>query len=232
MKLEGRTALVTGAARGIGRTLAEALAGAGARVVGLDVASTDVPFELREGDVTSEDSVASALDGLNRIDILVSNAGIFPSKPFLETTLEDWRRVMSINLEGAFIVTKAALPRMIPGGWGRIVYISSSTVWLGVPTLVPYVASKMGLIGLTRSLAAEFSEHGITVNAITPGLTETQTALESGVGQFFDMVVANQLVKRRQQPADLVSTVLWLCDPATEFVTGQTVNVDGGFAKH
>jgi 3-oxoacyl-[acyl-carrier protein] reductase len=139
---------------------------------------------------------------------------------------------MALNLDGTFVVTRAALPHLKRGGWGRIVNVSSSTVWLGVPGLVPYVTSKMGLIGFTRTLAPELGEHGITVNAITPGLIETETALSGGVGAFFDFVVENQVVKRRQQPEDLITTVLYLCADASGFVTGQTINVEGGMSKH
>jgi NAD(P)-dependent dehydrogenase (short-subunit alcohol dehydrogenase family) len=139
---------------------------------------------------------------------------------------------MQLNLDGTFVTVQAALPHLRRAGWGRVVVISSSTVWSGVPTLVPYVTTKAGLIGFTRALATELADTGITVNAITPGLIDTETVRASWVGQQFDWVVESQAVKRRQTPEDLASTLLYLCDPGSEFVTGQTINVDGGMAKH
>jgi NAD(P)-dependent dehydrogenase (short-subunit alcohol dehydrogenase family) len=162
----------------------------------------------------------------------VANAGRYPSTPFDDVTLEEWRELMQLNLDGTFVTVQAALPHLRRAGWGRVVVISSSTVWSGVPTLVPYVTTKAGLIGFTRALATELADTGITVNAITPGLIDTETVRASWVGQQFDWVVESQAVKRRQTPEDLASTLLYLCDPGSEFVTGQTINVDGGMAKH
>ena len=244
-ELAGRTALVTGAARGLGQSFCIALADAGAAVAGLDVAPLDRtanlldargPFHAVQADVTDSDAlgpaIAGAVDGLGGLDILVANAGAYPTGAFEETTLDDWRALLRLNLDGTFLTVQAALPHLKRSDAGRIVVISSSTVWLGVPTMVAYVTTKMALIGFVRSLAAEVGEHGITVNAITPGLVETETTLGSSVGEMFDMVVGNQIVARRQQPEDLSSTLVYLCDPATSFVTGQTINVDGGYAKH
>jgi 3-oxoacyl-[acyl-carrier protein] reductase len=244
--LDGRVAWVTGAAGGLGATFCVGLARAGARVAGTDVVALEETAALVEAvggeflgieaDATDPDATDRARDEIverfGGLHVLVANAGVFPSQPFEALTLDEWRRVTQLNLDGTFLSARAAVAPMRAAGWGRIVVISSSTVWIGAPTLVPYVTTKMGLIGFTRALAVELGELGITVNAITPGLTETQRALESWVGQHFDVVVQTQAVKRREQPDDLVSTLLYLCDEGSAMVTGQTINVDGGAAKH
>ena len=241
--LAGRAALITGSAAGIGQTLAIALAQAGASVAGVDVdeqaetarkvAELGGSFLALSADVTDPAAIKAACDTaageLGKLEIVVANAGIYPVTPFDTVTYEEWRRIMTVNLDGTFLTVQAALPHLKQAGWGRIVVISSGSIWIGIPTLVPYITSKAGLIGFTRALAAEIGEFGITVNAITPGLTETETA----VSVFDDWgVVEEQIVKRRQQPGDLVSALLFLCDPGSGFITGQTVNVDGGKAKH
>lgn len=244
--LAGRVALVTGAAGGLGRAFCAGLAGAGAAVAGVDLAEqggTERAVEEAGGryvaitaDVTDPEAMrracAVAAERLGGIHVVVANAGAFPSIPFEEMSHQAWRDVLTLNLDGTFLTVQAALPHLRSAGWGRVVVVSSSTVWMGVPTLVAYVTTKMGLIGFTRSLAVEIGEHGITVNAITPGLTETERVLESWVGEQFDWVVQSQVVKRREQPEDLVSTLLYLCDERSAFITGQTINVDGGLAKH
>lgn len=139
---------------------------------------------------------------------------------------------MEVNLDGVANTVRAVLPAMREAGYGRVVVVSSGTVWFGAPELVPYVSSKAALLGFVRSLAAEVSEAGITVNAITPGLIATEGVKAGPISDMIDDIVAGQLVKRPQRPEDLASTLLWLASPATSFVTGQTINVDGGFAKH
>lgn len=244
--LEGRVALVTGAAKGIGRALATTLAQSGVAVVGFDIADLSVTestvaetggrFLPIVGDVTDPDALraatANAVDRYGKLEIVVANAGAYPSAPFDQVEAQAWRRLMELNLDGVFHTVQAALPYLTSVGWGRIVVISSSTVWMGVSTLVPYVTTKAGLIGFVRALAVEVGEHGITVNAITPGLVETETVLASWVGEQFDWVVSSQVVKRRMQPSDLASTLLYLCSPESSMITGQTINVDGGLAKH
>jgi len=238
-RLAGRTALVTGAAGGLGRAFCGALAEAGAAVAAVDVAELGPPadaFLPLRADVRDPEAMRLACDRATEhfgsLEIVVANAGRYPSTPFDQVTLEDWRELMRLNLDGTFVTVQSALGHLRRAGWGRIVVISSSTVWTGVPTLVPYVTTKAGLIGFTRALATELADTGITVNAMTPGLTDTETVRTSWVGEQFDWVVANQAVKRRERPEDLTSTLLYLCDPASEFVTGQTINVDGGMAKH
>jgi NAD(P)-dependent dehydrogenase (short-subunit alcohol dehydrogenase family) len=245
-RVEGRTAVVTGSARGLGLEFCAALATEGAAmVVGVDVADQDATrarveaaggtFLAITADITSErecTSVAAQVQEVGGATILVNNAGIFPVVPFLETTLEEWRRIHTLNVEGTFLVTRALLPQLLAAGWGRIVNVSSAVVWLGPPGMVAYTASKAALIGMTRALASELGDTGVTVNAITPGLTRTQTALDTAVNEQFPHVVDNQAVPRAEEATDLTSVLLFLCDEGSAFVTGQSINVDGGFAKH
>jgi len=239
--METRTALVTGAAQGLGQEFAVALAGRGYRVAGLDlVPQTETAGRVLDyvelvGDVTDEDQVQAGLerviDQFGTLHVVVNNAGVYPAKPFEETTAEDWRRVMRVNLEAPFLVTRAALPHLKAAGWGRIVNIVSAAVFTAPPTMVPYVASKMGLIGFTRALAAALGADGITVNAIAPTMVRTATAERTvGADGGFELLRAQQVVQRTQVPSDLVSTLLYVVDEGSGFLTGQTLNVSGGSA--
>ena len=167
------------------------------------------------------------------LHVVVNNAGIYPPIPFTDTTLDDWHRIMSVNLDGPFLVTHAALPHLRQAGWGRIVNVVSAVVFLGPPDLVAYTTSKAGLVGFTRALATELGPENITVNAISPGLTRTATAAgTTGANGGFERVRDLQCVPRVEEPEDLVSTLLYVCDKGSGFLTGQTINVDGGSAKH
>jgi 3-oxoacyl-[acyl-carrier protein] reductase len=167
------------------------------------------------------------------LHIVVNNAGIYPSIAFEDTTIEDWRRIMRLNLEGPFNVTQAALPHLRAAGWGRVVNITSAVVFLGPPDMVAYTTSKAGLVGFTRALAGAVGEDGITVNAIAPGLTRTATAARTvGAGGGFERVQGLQVIPRVEEAGDLVSTLMYVCDEGSGFLTGQTINVDGGSAKH
>lgn len=241
-----RVALVTGAAGGLGRVFSAAFAREGIAVAGVDIvdmAETRESVESSGGqflavtaDLTDPDQATTAVDraaeGYGRLDICVNNAGIFPLVPFLDTTPAEWRRIMSLNLDGMFYVTHAAVPWLARSPAARIVNIASAVVWLGPPGMVAYTASKGGVIGFTRALSSELGPLNITVNAITPSMIPTETAISTGVTRDLDRVVAGQSVARIQQPEDLVSTLLYLCDPASSFVTGSAINVDGGHAKH
>jgi 3-oxoacyl-[acyl-carrier protein] reductase len=243
----GRVAVVTGAARGLGQEFAVALAASGHSVAGWDVADlgatadrvAEVGGELLADtvDVTVPEQVAAATEHVVRhfgaLHIVVNNAGIYPPITFSDTTIEDWRRVMRLNLEGPFLVTHAALPHLVAAGWGRVVNIVSAVVFIGPPDLVAYTTSKAGLVGFTRALANAVGADGVTVNAIAPGLTSTATAAAStGADGGFQRVLASQAVPRTEQPADLVSTLLYVCGEGSGFLTGQTINVDGGSAMH
>jgi 3-oxoacyl-[acyl-carrier protein] reductase len=241
--LVSRVAVVSGAANGLGRVFSVALAAEGIAVVGVDVADLSVtekkiiPNGGRFLPITTDpeqmqQAARHAAAELGGIDICVCNAGVYPVIPFEDTTVEDWRRIMSVNLDGTFYLTRAVLPYLKRSAAGRIVLIASAVVWLGPPGMVAYTASKAALIGYARALASELGPFGITVNAITPSMIPTETAISTGVTRSLDRVVAGQAIGRAQQPEDLVSTLLYLCDPASAFVTGSAINVDGGFAKH
>ncbi|MEV6174628.1 SDR family oxidoreductase [Streptomyces sp. NPDC051954] len=237
--METRTALVTGAAQGLGQEFAVALAGRGYRVAGLDLvpqpvtAAKVLDYVELIGDVADESTVEEGLehviDRFGTLHVVVNNAGVYPQAPFEDTTIEEWRRIMRVNLEAPFLVTRAALPYLKAAGWGRIVNIASEAVLSAPPTMVPYVASKMGLIGFTRALAAALGPYAITVNAIAPGMVRTATAERTvGADGGFEHVRARQAVPHTQQPADLVSTLLYVVDESSGFLTGQTLNVSGG----
>ncbi|MFJ8027749.1 SDR family NAD(P)-dependent oxidoreductase [Streptomyces sp. NPDC096311] len=242
-----RVAVVTGGAAGIGQGYALQLARDGHIVAVADLGPADETEKLiREADgevfsarcdVADADSVAqfaaAVTDRFGHVDILVHNAGIYPIVPFAQTDWATWRRIMDVNLDSLFHLTKAFLPGMEQKGWGRIVVMASATFHSGPAGMVAYTASKGGVIGFVRTLAAEVGEHGITVNAIAPGLVRTPGTL-SGPQQelgLFDTLATMQAIKRAGVPEDLAGTVSFLTSDAAAFMTGQTLVVDGGFAR-
>ena len=247
MRFANDVAIVTGAGQGIGLCLAQALAGQGARLVIADIdeqAGRQAARSITEQggrarfvptDVSSESSTAAlaaaALAEYGAIHILVNNAAVFRNltlRPIEELPGDEWDRVLAVNLRGPFNACKAVLPQMKRQGRGKIVNISSNTVFSGGPGMSHYVASKAGVIGFTRSLAREAGPSGICANVVAPGLTDNEAGHSIMPAQRFDTVAGLRALGRHQTPADLVGTVLFLCCADSDFVTGQVLNVDGG----
>lgn len=243
---DGRVAVVTGGAQGLGQAYAERLAAGGARVVVADVgdgAATAASIEGAGGeaiavlcDVGSVESVASLArtveDRYGGCDILVNNAGLSPYVPWAEVDLELWRRIMSVNLDGQFLLCKAFVPGMQQRGWGRVINVSSSTVGLAIEGFVHYMASKMGVIGFTRALATDVGKDGVTVNAFCPGLTHTPTtdAMWEGTTMFDDLA-QTQPIRRSGVPTDVAGAISFLASDDAGWMTAQTVVVDGGLMR-
>ena len=248
MRLEDRVVIVTGGGMGIGRVCCLGLAKEGAKVVVADVqeeGAQNVAAEIaREGekalavavDVTAPEQTRAmarnALDRYGRIDVLVNNAGLYTSikkKSFAEISPEEWDQVMAVNLKGILLCSQAVYPAMKKQGKGKIINISSGTIFNGTPFFLHYVTSKAGVIGLTRALARELGTDGIAVNAITPGLTLSGP---QQAGAITDAQLADRRSRRSFQrdqfPEDIVGTVLFLASVDSDFITGQTINVDGG----
>ena len=187
-------------------------------------------------DPAAVDALARAtLERFGGIDVLINNASLMSAlarRSWLEIPVEEWDRVMAVNLRGMFLTCRAAFPAMKAQGRGKIVNISSSRFWEGTPNRLHYTTSKAGVIGLTRALAREVAEFGITVNALTPGMTQSETQVATSSGNYLATRIAGRAIERVQVPADLVGAVMFLSAPASDFMTGQTLNVDGGKSMH
>jgi len=246
-RLKDKVAIVTGGARGIGAAFCEGLALAGAKVVIADVLDASaVADRLGErqlssiyvrADVTSKASVESLVADTVRefgtVDILVNNAALLAdlhTKPFLDITEDEWDRVMTVNVRGTFQCAKAVAPVMIKNKRGRIVNMASGTAFKGTPNFLHYVASKGAVVSMTRSLARELGPHNIGVNAIAPGLTMSEAVVVNPdwTGAASTAGIAARAIQRAEVPADLISTLIYLCSDDSNFVTGQTISVDGG----
>jgi 3-oxoacyl-[acyl-carrier protein] reductase len=241
---EGRVAVITGGARGIGQEVAIAFAQAGAAVAVFDLldcsetlsaisAAGAIGLGIKMDVSSPEDwqaATAQISDNYGRCDILVNNAGIFPSAHLDDLTFETWNDVLRINLGSQYLSAKHLAPLMAKNGWGRIISIASNSVGINIPCMSHYFASKMGVIGLTRGLANDLGDRGITVNAVAPSLTPTP-----GTGglpdEFFEQVANLQAIKRRANMSDYVGPILFLASQDAAFITGQTISVDGGLWK-
>lgn len=245
----GQVVMITGAGQGIGRTYAKHFAAQGAipviaeingetgNAVAAEIAAAGGQALAVQTDVTDAGSVRAAVDAAlevhGRIDCLINNAALFVTlgrQPFWEIDLEEWRRVMDVNITGCFICASAVAGPMRDAGQGSIINVSSSTVPLGIPGFSHYVTSKSALIGMTRTMARELGDAGVRVNAVLPGMIETEVENTARTDQSRAAVINHQSLKRQQVPEDMAGTLLFLASPASAFMTGQSICVDGGAA--
>lgn len=240
--LAGKTALVTGASRNIGRAIALRLANAGANIVvntlqdteaaeavAAEIGETGAEALVQTADVTDRDAVRAMADAaagkFGAIDIFISNASARGQTDFLDMDYETWRRVIDISLDGAFHGAQAVLPMMIEKGWGRIVTLGGIAWHVGFPRRAHNLAGKAGLTGLTRALAAEFGDRGITANVISPGAVDTVRPASAGAAPKRDNLPP---VPRNARVDEIASAALFLCLPDQDFLTGQIIHVNGG----
>jgi NAD(P)-dependent dehydrogenase (short-subunit alcohol dehydrogenase family) len=251
MKLKGKVAIITGGARGLGKAYALRLFEEGSKVVIVDILDATLvkqDIERKGGealalytDVSNEESTREmarkTIERFGRIDILINNAGIFASlgkKPFDEISGEEWDKVLGTNLKGTFLCCKAVYPQMKKQGKGKIINVSSGTFFMGVPYFIHYVTSKGGIVALTRALAREVGNDGICVNAIAPGLTVSEAVRGNPMypEDYLKVAASGRCFKRDELPEDLAGTIVFLASDDSDFITGQTIVVDGGLVFH
>ncbi len=254
MRLKDRVAVVTGGARGLGRAFALRLAQEGARIMVMNIVFGDKDLKdmqetvsgineiggeanFFEGDVTSEGDCRAMAEKTNsdfgRIDILINNAAIYDGlvrKPFDEISLDEWDRVMSVNVKGTFLATRAVFPFMKKQRYGKIVNLCSETAFTGSHGFAHYVASKGGILALTRALAVELGDYNICINAVAPGFTDTEASRSLADVTRYD--TSRTPLKRMGKPEDITGAALFLASPESDFITGQTLVVDGGRYMH
>ena len=245
--LQGRTVLLTGAAGGLGAEVTLAFAARGAHVIAVDIddrkiaalearAAQAAPgvVQIERFDLAQPERVrarvAALADQRGGIDVLINNAAIYPAKPFEDYTLGEWDAVQRVNVTAAVACLQAALPGMRRKGFGRIINVASITYYGGWARLAPYVASKGALVALTRAWARELGVHGITANCIAPGAfpTDAEKIHPDPVG-YTRFVLEHQAIKRRGQPGDIAAAMLFFAADEAGFISGQTLNVDGGW---
>jgi NAD(P)-dependent dehydrogenase (short-subunit alcohol dehydrogenase family) len=249
-RLTGRTAIVTGGAKGIGRHYSQALAAEGARVMIADIADgRELAAEIAAkhgansvisavADVSDERAV-KALVGetmarFGKIDVLVNNAALYA--PLQETKCTEieaelWDKVMAVNLRGPFLMVKHVAPHMTAQGYGKIINIGSGTAYRGIPWMLHYVTTKGGIMAMTRALARELGEHGIRVNTLAPGFTLSDTVMSENPGHVQtarDRAIQSRALRRDEHPQDLLGALVFLASADSDFITGQTIAVDGG----
>ena len=248
MMLPQKVALITGAAAGIGETTAHLFAENGARVFLLDrdaQRNASVAESIRDSggwalpfaaDVRQASEIAPAVDAaiaqFGQIDILINNAGIYPRQPFLQMTEAQWDEMQAINLKSMYHCLKLVMPHMVARRSGKVVNISSVTFHLGMANMAHYVTSKGGVIGLTRSLAREMGEHNVYVNCITPGAIKTEAEATVVTEEQAKEFMAAQSLKRRLLPLDVARVAMFLCSGLSDGMTGQVLNVDGGWMMY
>ncbi len=251
IRLENRVAIVTGGARGLGKTYALRISQEGARVVIadiLDAKGVEQAIEEKGGealalytDVSEEESTKEmarkTIERFGRIDILINNAALFANietKPFFEISAGEWDEVIRVNLRGTFLCCKAVYPQMKKQGKGKIINVSSGAFFKGLPYFIHYVTSKGGIVAFTRALAREVGNDGICVNAIAPGYTLSDAIREKTIHEeeFTRASVNSRCFKRDEIPEDLTGTIVFLASEGSDFITGQTIVVDGGSVLH
>lgn len=244
-RLAGKTALVTGAAQGIGKAIAARLAADGATVIVSDInaegakaAAAAIGGKGRAiaADISDPASVKALFAEIQAltggIDILVNNASIVPFIAWDDVDLDHWRKIVDVNLTGTFIVTRAGTDQMRAAGKaGRVISIASNTFFAGTPNMAAYVAAKGGVIGFTRALATELGKHGINVNAISPGLMESDGVKASPHNNAFDFVGMLQALPGKGQPVEIAGVASFLASEDAKWITGQTINVDAGMVR-
>jgi pyridoxal 4-dehydrogenase len=243
--LEDRIAIVTGASQGIGAAIARKFAADGATVVVADIniaGATEVAAECGGESFAFATDVAVVAQvyelhsevkkRFGRLDILVNNAAIVPFTAWDDTDFVEWRRIQRVNLDGVFLMTKASSEMMRERNFGRIINICSNTIFAGTPNMAAYVASKGGILGFTRALATEIGKFNITVNAVTPGLTASEGVKASPHNNAFGFVETLQALKGQGTPEDIAPAVAFLASDGARWITGQTINVDGGHMRH
>jgi pyridoxal 4-dehydrogenase len=241
-KLDGRVAIVTGAAQGIGKAIVDKLADEGATVVVADVNGDGAQAAAPEGgmgmqvDISQEDGVKRMVDetveAYKRLDVLINNAAIVPFTAWDDVDFAEWRRIMAVNLDGTFLACHHAQKPMRAAGYGRIVNIVSNVVLAGTPNLAHYVASKGGIFAFTRALAREIGQYGVTVNSVAPGLTETEGVMASPHKEAFEFVQMLQCIPRRGVAADIAPAVAFLASEEAGWVTGQMLVADAGMSHN